>query len=56
MCTVTMAFGGQSRNVHIIAGISSMDNLYLAGKTPLLVEDMLVTFGNILPLTSKGSV
>ena len=32
-----------------------MDNLYLAGKTPLLIGDMLVNFGNILPDTSKSS-
>ena len=39
---MTMAFTGQSRNLHIMAGIFSMDNLYLEGKTPLLVGDMLV--------------
>ena len=32
-----------------------MDNLYLAGKTHLLVGDMLVNFGNILPETNKSS-
>ena len=32
MCSVTMAFNGQSRNLHIMAGIFSLDNLYLAGK------------------------
>ena len=55
MCTVTMAFTGQSRNLHIVAGMLSMDNLYLAGKTPLLVRDMLVNFGDILPEISKSS-
>ena len=30
MCTVTMAFTGQSGNLHIMAGIFSMYNLYLA--------------------------
>ena len=30
MCTVTtMAFIGQSKNVHIIAGMFTLDNLYL---------------------------
>ena len=48
---MTMAFTGQSRNVHIVA----MDNLYLAGKTPLLAGDMLVNFGDILPKTSKSN-
>ena len=51
MCTVTMAFTGQSRNLHIKAGISSMHNLYLAGKPPLLVGDVLVNFEDILPET-----
>ena len=32
-----------------------MDNLYLAKKTPVLVGDMLVNFGDILPETSKSS-
>ena len=54
MYTVTMAFIGQSRNLHIMTGIFSMDDLYLAGKTPLLVGDMLVNFGEILPGTSKS--
>ena len=45
MCTVTMAFTGQSRNLHFMAGIFSLDNLCLAGKTPLLVGDMLPTLG-----------
>ena len=40
MGTITVAFAGQSRNVQIMAGILSMDNLYLAGKAPLLVGDM----------------
>ena len=55
MCTVTMAFTGQPINLHNMAGISSMDNLYLAGKTPLLVGDMLVNFGDILPEIIKSS-
>ena len=32
-----------------------MDNLCLAGKTPLLVGDILVYFVDILPETSKSS-
>ena len=55
MCTVTMAFTGLSRNLHIVARIFSLDNLSLPGKTPLLVGDMLVNFGDILPETSKSS-
>ena len=31
----TMAVTGKSRNLHIVAGIFSLDTLYLAGKTPL---------------------
>ena len=49
------AFTGQSTNLHIVAGIFQLDNLYLAGKTPLLVGDMLDNFGDILPETSKIS-
>ena len=45
MSTVTMAFTGLPRNLHIEAGIVSLDNLHLAVKTPLLVGDMLVYFG-----------
>ena len=32
-----------------------MNNLYLAVNTPLLVGDMLVNVGDILPETSKSS-
>ena len=55
MYTITIAITGQSRNLHTMAGIFSMDNLYLAGKPTFLVEDMLVNFGHILPETSKSS-
>ena len=55
MCIVTMAFTGPSRNLHSMAGIFSIDNLYLAGKAPLLVGDMLINFRDILPETSKSS-
>ena len=56
MCTVTIAFTGQYRNVHIMAGIFSMENLYLARKSPLLVGYMVVDFGNILPEISKSNM
>ena len=55
MCTVTMAFTGLSWNVHIMAGILCLDDMYLAGTTTMLVWDMLVNFGDILPETSKSS-
>ena len=55
MSTVTVAFTGQSRNLHIMAGIFSIRNPYLAGKTFLLVRDMLVNFVDIMPETSKNS-
>ena len=55
MGTVTMAFTGQSKDLHIMAGIVTLDNLSLAGETPLLVGDMLVNFGDILQETSKSS-
>ena len=50
-----MAFTGKSKTFHIMAGIFSINNLYSAGKPPLLVGDMLVNFGDILPQTSKSS-
>ena len=52
---MTMAFTGQSRNLHIMAGIFALDNLYLTKKAALLAEDMLVNFGDILPVTNKSS-
>ena len=39
MYTVAMAFTGQSRNLHIMAGTFFLDTLYLTRKTPLLVEE-----------------
>ena len=39
--------------MHIVAEIFSLDNLYLAGKTPLLVGDMLVSFREILQKQAK---
>ena len=50
-----MPFTGHSENVHIIAGLFSMNNLYLTGNSPLLFGDMLVKFGDILLETSKSS-
>ena len=50
MGTVTMTFIGQSENVHILAGIFSLDNLYSTRKTPLLVR---VNCGDILPETNN---
>ena len=50
-----MAFTGQSK-IHIfLAGIFPLDILYLEGKSPLLMRNIQVTFGNILPVTSKSS-
>ena len=50
-----MAFIGQSINLHIMAEIFSMDNLFSAVKTPLLVGDMMVNFGDIMLETSNSS-
>ena len=55
MGKVTMAFTGQSENVRILAGILPLDMIYSGGKTPLLVGDVLVNFGDTLPETSKSS-
>ena len=54
MSTVTKAFTGISRNLHIIANVFSLDNLHLLWKTHLLVGDMLVNFRDILSETSKA--
>ena len=32
-----------------------MDNLYLTGKTPWLLGDQLVNFGDVLPESSKST-
>ena len=53
--TAPMAVTGQSENVHVLAGIFSLDNLYLAGKPLLLVKDKLVNFGVTLPYTSRSN-
>ena len=50
-----MALNGQSRNLHIVAGMFSSDYLCIAEKTPLLVRYMLVNFQDILPETSQSS-
>ena len=51
----TMAFIGQSKYLHILAGIFLLDILYLEGKSPLLMSNIQVNFGDILPETSKSS-
>ena len=51
----TMAFNGQSKNVHILAGIFPLDILYLEGKSPLLMWHNNVKSGDMLPSTSKSS-
>ena len=50
---MAMAATGQSKNLHIVAGIFLFGNLYLEEKPPLLVSFMLVNFGEFLPETSK---
>ena len=50
-----MAFTGQSKKLHILAGISSLDILYLEGKSPLLMSNIQVNFGDVLPESSKSS-
>ena len=44
------------QNLHILAGTVSLDNLYLEGKSPLLMSNIQVNFGDILPETRKSSV
>ena len=56
MCTVKMVFTGVSRHLHIMVGVFSLDNLFLVGKNPLPVRDMLVNFWHILLETNKSSV
>ena len=51
MSTVTTV----SRNSHVAARIFSLNNLYLAGKNPLLFGEMLVNFRYNQPETSKSS-
>ena len=60
MATVTMAFTCFLANLEICilwqeGPNFSLDNLYLAGKVPLLVGDMSDDFLDILPKTKKGS-
>ena len=38
MGTVTMAFIGQSENLHIMTGMFPLNNLYLAGNTLILLD------------------
>ena len=49
----TMAVNGQSKNVHTLAGIVSLNILYLGGKGPLLMRNIQVNFGDILPETKS---
>ena len=42
-------------NLHIFAGIFSLDILYLEGKSPSLLRNNQVEFMPILPETSKSS-
>ena len=46
---------GSIQNLHILAGIFSLDFLYLDGKSPWLMGNIKVNFGDILPKTSKSS-
>ena len=46
---------GQSKSLHILEGLFSLDILYLEGKNPLLMMNNQVKFGDILPETSKSS-
>ena len=43
------------QNLHILAGIFSLDILFLEGKSPLLMRNNQVNFGDILPETGKSS-
>ena len=50
-----MAVNGQSKYLHILAEMFSLDILYLEGKSPLLMRNNHVEFGDMLPETSKSS-
>ena len=50
-----MAFTGQSKTLHILTGIFSLDILYLEGKSPLLMRNNQVNLAAILSETSKSS-
>ena len=43
------------QNLHILAGMFSLDVLYLEGKTPSLMMNIQGSDGDILPETSKSS-
>ena len=43
------------QNLHILAGISHWIFFFLEGKSPLLMRNIQVNFGDILPETSKSS-
>ena len=44
-----------SKKLHILAGIFSLEILYLEGKIPLLMRNNHVKYGDMLPETSKSS-
>ena len=44
-----------SQNLHVIEEVFSLDNLSIKGRITLLVRDMLINFGDILPETSTSS-
>ena len=41
--------------LHILTGIFSLDILYLEGKSPLVMSNIQVNFGDMLPETIKSS-
>ena len=45
MGKVTTSFTGQSENLHILAGICPLENLYLEGKTPYRLGTGWLTLG-----------
>ena len=54
MSTVAMAFTGLHRHLHARGDIFSLDDLYLAGKTPLLVGDMPINFARNKHISGKS--
>ena len=52
---VTMASTGQSKICIFWQEFFSLDILYLEGKSPLLMRNKQVRFGDMLPETSKSS-
>ena len=54
-CDHGLQWSIQKINLHILAGIFSLDILYLEVKSPLLMRNNQVNFGDIFPETSKSS-